>query len=212
MARVLVACEYSGKVRNAFRDLGHDAWSCDLLPADDGSEFHVTGDVIPLLSEDWDLMVAHPPCTYLTNAGVRWLAGNVERQVNMREGAKFFRTLLDANIPLVAVENPVMHKYAVEIVGRRQDQIVQPWMFGHPEQKGTGLWLRGLPKLTPTNDVRELMLSLPKKERHRIHYLAPTADRWKLRSETYQGIADAMAAQWSPLLDGNQAVITREEN
>ena len=194
--KVLVACEYSGKVREAFRKLGHDAWSCDLLPADDNSPYHYQCDVLTLLDKGWDMMVAHPPCTYLTNAGVTWLHRQPGRWKKVREGAEFFKTLLEADIPLIAVENPIMHKYAVEIIGRRQDQVLQPWMFGHTERKGTCLWLKGLPKLTPTNIVKEEMLKLPKNQQQRLHYLPPSKDRWKLRSETYQGIADAMAEQW----------------
>jgi len=194
--RVLVACEYSGRVREAFRKLGHDAWSCDILPADDGSEYHIQDDVLKHLDEGWDLMIAHPPCTYLTNAGVTWLYRQEGRWEKMREGAEFFKKLLDASIPMIAVENPIMHKYAVEIIGRRQDQVIQPWMFGHMESKGTCLWLKGLPKLTPTNDVKTEMLKLPKNVQQRMHYLPPSPDRWKLRSTTYQGIADAMADQW----------------
>lgn len=195
--RVLVACEYSGKVREAFRKLGHDAWSCDLLPSDDNSPYHYQGDVFDIINDGWDLMIAHPPCTYLTNAGVSWLYKKEGRWEDMRNGAMFFKLLLDARIPKIAVENPIMHKYAVEIIGRRQDQVIQPWMFGHTEQKATCLWLKGLPKLEPTNNVKEEMMKLDPKVRQRLHYLPPSKDRWKLRSETYQGIADAMAAQWS---------------
>lgn len=194
--RVLVACEYSGKVREAFRRLGHDAWSCDLLPADDNSPYHYQGDVFDIIDQGWDLMIAHPPCTYLTNAGVSWLYRKEGRWDQMKDGAEFFRRLLDAPIPKIAVENPIMHKYAVEIIGRRQDQVIQPWMFGHMEQKATCLWLKGLPELKPTNNVKEEMLKLPKTVTQRLHYLPPSKDRWKIRSETYQGIADAMASQW----------------
>ena len=116
--------------------------------------------------------------------------------MKMKLGAIFFRRLLDADIPRVAVENPIMHKYAAEIVGRRQDQVVQPWMFGHPEQKATCLWLRGLPPLIPTDDVRDEMLALPERERQRLHYMGPGPDRSKARSTTFAGIAAAMAAQW----------------
>lgn len=200
--RVLVACEYSGKVREAFRKLGHDAWSCDLLPADDGSPYHYQGDVFDIINDGWDLMIAHPPCTYLTNAGVSWLYRKEGRWEQMREGAEFFKLLMDAPIPKIAVENPIMHKYAVEIIGRRQDQVIQPWMFGHMEQKATCLWLKGLPLLKPTNDVKEEMLKLPKEVIQRLHYLPPSKDRWKIRSETYQGIADAMAAQWGIIKAG----------
>ena len=194
--RVLVACEYSGKVREAFRKLGHDAWSCDLLPADDNSPYHYQGDVFDIIDQNWDLMIAHPPCTYLTNAGVSWLYRKEGRWDQMKDGAEFFKKLLEADIPKIAVENPIMHKYAVEIIGRRQNQVVQPWMFGHMEQKATCLWLKGLPELKPTNNVKEDMLKLPKTVAQRLHYLPPSKDRWKIRSETYQGIADAMANQW----------------
>ena len=194
--RVLVACEYSGKVREAFRKLGHDAWSCDLLPADDDSPYHYQGDIFEIINDGWDLMIAHPPCTYLTNAGVSWLYRKEGRWDQMRDGAEFFKNLLEADIPMIAVENPIMHKYAVEIIGRRQDQVIQPWMFGHMEQKGTCLWLKNLPLLKETNNVKEEMLKLPKNVQQRLHYLPPSKDRWKIRSETYQGIADAMAAQW----------------
>lgn len=198
--RVLVACEYSGRVREAFRKLGHDAWSCDLLPSDDNSPYHIQGDVLDILNDGWDLMVAHPPCTYLTNAGVTWLHKQPERWEQMRDGAEFFKTLLNAPIPLIAVENPIMHKYAVEIIGRRQDQVLQPYMFGHMERKATCLWLKGLPKLIPTNDVKAEMLKLPKNVQQRLHYLPPSPDRWKLRSMTFQGIADAMADQWNNVI------------
>ena len=194
--RILVACEYSGKVREAFRKLGHDAWSCDLLPADDNSPYHIQGDVLEQLDKGWDLMIAHPPCTYLTNAGVSWLYKKEGRWDDMREGAEFFKALLDAPIPKIAVENPIMHKYAVETIGRRQDQVIQPWMFGHTEQKATCLWLKGLEPLVPTNNVKDEMMKLDPKVRQRLHYLPPSKDRWKIRSETYQGIADAFAAQW----------------
>jgi hypothetical protein len=194
--RILIACEYSGKVRKAFRKLGHDAWSCDLLPSDDNSPYHIQGDVLEVLDDGWDIMIAHPPCTYLTNAGVTWLTRQPGRHELMVDGARFFKKLLEAPIPLIAVENPIMHKYAVEIIGRRQDQVLQPWMFGHTERKATCLWLKGLPKLQETNNVKEEMLKLPKNIQQRLHYLPPSKDRWKLRSTTYQGIANAMAEQW----------------
>lgn len=197
--RILVACEFSGRVREAFRKLGHDAWSCDLLPADDNSPYHIQDDVLKHLDDGWGMMIAHPPCTYLTNAGVSWLHKRPERWQQMREGAEFFKTLLEADIPLIAVENPVMHKYAVEIIGRRQDQVLQPWMFGHTERKATCLWLKNLPKLVPTDNVKEEMLKLPKNRQQRLHYLSPSPERWKLRSTTFQGIANAMAAQWGNL-------------
>lgn len=198
--RVLVACEFSGIVRDAFLARGHDAMSCDILPTESPGP-HYQGDVLDILGDGWDLMVAHPPCTYLTNAGVRWLLGDYghkmaltslvgdERWAAMRDGAAFFRALLDAPIPRIAVENPIMHRYAIEAIGRRQDQVVQPWQFGDPVQKAVGLWLVGLPLLLPTGPICE--------ERHQlVHRMAPSADRAHKRSKFFPGIADAMAAQW----------------
>lgn len=194
--RVLVACEYSGTVRDAFRAKGHDAMSCDILPTDvDGP--HYQGDVRDIINDGWDLMIAHPPCTYLTNSGVTWLHKDPSRWEKLDEGAAFFKSLLDAPIQRIAVENPIMHKYAKERIGGvKQSQVIQPWMFGHMEQKATCLWLKGLPLLKPTKDVKAEMMALPDNQRQRLHYLPPSEDRWKKRSETFQGIADAMAEQW----------------
>jgi hypothetical protein len=196
--RVLVACEYSGRVRDAFRKLGHDAMSCDLLPSDsDIPGYHYQGDIFDLDLRQFDLMIAHPPCTYLSNSGVCHLHKDISRWPKLFEGAEFFKKLLDAPIPMIAVENPIMHKYSKTLIGGvKQSQIVQPWMFGHMEQKATCLWLKGLPLLTPTDNVKEPMLKLPKNIRERLHYLPPSPDRWKIRSTTYQGIAEAMAKQW----------------
>lgn len=206
--RVLVACEYSGVVRDAFRALGHDAMSCDLLPTDVPGP-HYQGDVFDVWNDGWDLMIAHPPCTYLTKAGVRWLYDTLRyplRWQEMVDGAVFFRRLLDAPIPRVAVENPVMHGWGQKIVGRRADQVIQPWMFGHTERKGTGLWLRGLPPLLPTEDVYAETMALPARERDRVHYAPPGKDRWKVRSTTYTGIGAAMAEQWGGRIP---ALVTR---
>lgn len=186
--KVLVACEYSGTVRDAFIKRGHDAMSCDLLPTDKAGP-HYQGDVFDIINDGFDLMIAHPPCTYLCNSGVRWLHTDKSRMDKMREGAEFFKKLLECNIPKIAIENPIMHKYAKEIIGRNQDQIIQPWQYGHGETKATCLWLKGLPHLKPTNIVQG--------RTQRIHLLPPSKDRWKLRSTTFQGIADAMADQWS---------------
>ncbi|UCC87929.1 MAG: hypothetical protein JSV81_01150 [Anaerolineales bacterium] len=197
--KVLVACEYSGRVRDAFIKRGHDAMSCDILPTDvDGP--HYQGDVRDILNDGWDLMIAHPPCTYLTNSGVTWLHKDPSRWAKLDEGAAFFKMLLEAPVDRIAVENPIMHKYAKERIGGvKQSQVVQPWMFGHMEQKATCLWLKGLPMLKPTKDVKAEMMALPDSERQRLHYLPPSKDRWKKRSETFQGIADAMAEQWGNL-------------
>ena len=194
--KVLVACEYSGRVRDAFRARGHHAVSCDILPTDVAGPHH-EGDVRDILGEGWDLMIAHPPCTYLTNSGVTWLHKDPSRWAKLDDGAAFFKMLLAAPIERIAVENPIMHKYAKERIGGvKQSQVIQPWMFGHTEQKATCLWLKNLPLLQPTNNVKEQMMALPDNERQRLHYLPPSADRWKKRSETFQGIADAMAEQW----------------
>ena len=185
--KVLIACEYSGRVRDAFIAQGHQAVSCDLLPTDSPGP-HYQGDVFDIINDGWDLMIAHPPCTYLSNSGVSWLHKRPERWEQMREGAEFFKALLDADIPRIAIENPIMHKYAVEIIGRRQDQVIQPWQFGHGESKATCLWLKGLQELEPTQIVEG--------REQRMHLLPPSKDRWKIRSTTYQGIANAMSEQW----------------
>lgn len=187
--RVLVACEYSGVVRSAFQARGHTAVSCDLLPTDNPHGWHVQGDVLRILDHGWDLMVCHPPCTFLTNSGERWMKDNPERQEQRRQAVEFVRALLAAPIPRIALENPIGH---LSTAIRKPDQIIQPWMFGHGETKSTCLWLKGLPKLIPTNlvDGRE----------PRVHWMPPSADRWKLRSTTYAGIGAAMADQWGSRL------------
>lgn len=196
--KILIACEYSGRVRHAFEKLGHEVLSCDFEPAEDGASNHYQGDIRDVLYEGWDMMIAHPPCTYLTNSGVHWLHKDPERWAKLDDGAAFFKMLLDAPIPKKAIENPIMHKYAKERIGGiKQTQVIQPWMFGHMEQKATCLWLQGLPLLEPTNNVKSEMMLLPKRERERLHYLPPSPTRWKERSRTYRGIADAMASQWS---------------
>ena len=184
--RVLIACEHSGIVRDAFRARGHDAVSCDLLPTDRPGP-HVQGDVRPLLRERWDLVISHPPCTRLCLSGVRWLH---ERGLwtELTEAAALFRACLDANAPRIAVENPTMHRYALAAVGRGPDCSTQPWMHGDGETKRTCYWLRGLPPLTPTSIVDGRAA--------RVHRCPPGPDRWKHRSRTPTGIAVAMADQW----------------
>ncbi len=195
--RVLVACEYSGRVRRAFAAKGHDAWSCDMLESEDGSPNHIQGDALEVIaSQQWDMMIAHPPCTYLTNSGVCHLHKDPSRWAKLDDAAAFFLALWNAPIKLKAIENPIMHKYARERVGVDKSQVIQPWMFGHMETKATCLWLSGLPILMPTLDVRAPMMRLPKRERERLHYLSPGPNRWKERSRTYEGIAQAMADQW----------------
>jgi hypothetical protein len=198
--RVLVACEYSGRVRDAFIKNGHYAMSCDLLPSDSPHGDHYQGDVFDIIDDGWDLLIGHPPCTYLCNSGVSHLHRDSSRREKMYKGAAFFERLLNATIPKVCIENPIMHKYAKSLIGRSQSQVIQPWMFGHPQQKATCLWLKNLPLLTETNNVKNQMALLPKSDRQKMHWLPPSKDRWKIRSTTYQGIADAMADQWGSMI------------
>jgi len=195
--RFIVGCEYSGKVRDALIKMGHEAISCDLLPTDSAGPHH-QGDLFQFLKgKKFDAGIFHPPCTYLSNSGVCHLYTEDQRWKLMIEAAVFFRKILELDIPKIAIENPIMHGYAKSIIGQTQTQVIQPWMFGHTEKKATCLWLKGLPKLTETNNVKAEMEQLPVNEQQRLHYLPPSPDRWKLRSTTYQGIADAMAEQWS---------------
>lgn len=200
--KVLVACEFSGVVRNAFLDQGCDAWSCDLLPSEDGSNRHIVGDARDLLGDGWDLlMVAHPPCTRLCNSGVRWLTkppnGKTLDQMwgELEEGASLFSDFWNAPIGRICIENPVMHKHAkARITGYREfAQSIQPWQFGHPETKRTCLWLRNLPPLVATDivDGREA----------RVHRMPPGPKRWAERSRFFTGVAAAMAEQWGRVLD-----------
>ena len=197
--KVLIACEFSGIVRDAFIKKGHDAVSCDLLPTERPGP-HIQGDVLDiddldkeLLRETYDLVIGHPPCTYLCNSGVRWLHNkdksiNHDRWLKMQEASYFFGRLLHFESRMVAIENPIPHKYAIREIGSKYNQIIQPWQFGHGETKATCLWLYGLPKLKPTNIVSG--------RKARIHKMPPSKDRGRLRSITYQGIANAMASQW----------------
>lgn len=196
--RVLIACERSGAVRRAFRSLGHDAWSNDLHPADDGDLHHIEGDAIAAAyGQPWDLMIAHPECTFLANSGAKHLyAGmrkengpNADRWANMGAAAAFFLTLWNAPIPRIAIENPVMLGHPKRLFGiPEKSQSIQPWQFGHGETKETWLWLRGLPPLRPTDVVEG--------REQRIWKMTPGPDRKRLRSATFAGIAQAMAQQW----------------
>lgn len=196
--KVLIACEMSGVVREAFRKRGHDAWSCDLVTPLDNSPYHYTDDVINHLNEGWDLMIGHPPCTYLCNTGVRWLCQNEERQALLEQARKFFYALWDAPIERICLENPTPHKH-----GRLPpyQQHIQPWYFGHSVNKRTCLWLKNLPKLVPTKVVdKEEVITFPSgKTMGKWYYetsCLPHKDRATARSITFQGIADAMALQW----------------
>ncbi|WP_068305883.1 hypothetical protein [Pararhodobacter sp. CCB-MM2] len=215
--RVLIGCETSGVMRRAFARLGHDVWSCDLLPAEDGSNRHIRGDVRDILADGWDLlMVCHPPCTRLCNSGVRWLTtpppGRTrdEMWAELDEGAALFSACWKAPIERVALENPVMHGHARARLPADlpKPQIVQPWWFGEPFFKATGLYLRGLPRLTATD---KLTPPKPGTEAHKawsaIHRAPPGPDRWKFRSRTFEGVAAACAQQWA----GNAAHLTPAE-
>ena len=195
--RVLVACEFSGIVREAFASLGHDAWSCDLLPTEQEGN-HLQGDVISVLRDGWDLMVAHPPCTFLANSGVRWLYGGKGKVIDenrwreMELSSNFFKALLNAPIKRKAIENPIMHMHAKKIIGREYSQIIQPYQFGHGETKATCLWLENLLPLKPTRIVEDRVA--------RVHKEPPSPERWKNRSRALKGIAEAMAQQWGTYL------------
>lgn len=187
--RVLVACEFSGVVREAFRKKGHDAWSCDLLESEGN---HIQGDVMEVVDDGWDMMIAHPPCTYLAVSGLHWNKRIPGRGVKTEEALKFVEALLSCDIERIALENPVG---AISTRIRKPDQIIQPWMFGEDASKKTCLWLKNLPLLQPTNVIRKDRYSNQTPSGQ--NKLGPSPDRWKLRSITYQGIADAMAEQWS---------------
>ena len=180
--RVLIACEFSGIVRDAFALRGHDAWSCDLLPTEIPGK-HIEGNVLDVLEDGWDLMIAHPPCTDLAVSGARWFKDKTEEQA---QAIDFFMALIEAPIPRIAAENPIS---IMSTRYRKPDQIIQPWQYGHGETKATCLWLKGLPKLTPTDVVDG--------RAQRVHRLPPGPNRWKDRSRTFPGIAKAMAEQWS---------------
>lgn len=202
--RVLIACEFSGRVREAFRAHGHDAWSNDLLPAEDGSPHHYWCDVRKVLHLGWDLMIAHPTCTRMANSGVRWMRGgrNKKRMAQMMADVEFYVTLWNAPIARVCLENPVMHKYAKKGLARLagplpKRQFVQPWQFGEPMFKSTGYLTRGLPKLIHTNVLKPPKKGTKKyKDWSWVHRATPGPNRWKIRSRTPSAIARAMAAQW----------------
>lgn len=199
--KVLVACEFSGTVREEFRKRGHDAWSCDILDAEDNSPYHYKEDVTKIIDKGWDLMIAHPPCTYLTVAGARWFYHPDDkhlpyeqrrphplypnRKQQQEDALDFVKLLMNANIEKIAIENPIS---VISSRIRKPDQIIQPWQFGHGETKKTCLWLKNLPLLTPTNIVAG--------RDNRIHMMPPGPDRWRERSRTFKGIAEAIATQW----------------
>lgn len=204
--KVLIACESSGTVREAFRALGHEAWSADLLPADDGSPYHIQGDVLQVLANGWDLMVAHPPCTYLSVSGMHWTTRGLRDPKLTEDALEFARALMDAPIPRICIENPVS---IISSRIRKPDQIIQPWQFGDDASKKTCLWLKNLPKLNNEDRskwVKGRIVGEDKRGRTIVRWanqcdsgqnrLGPSEDRWKERSKTYKGIAQAMAQTW----------------
>lgn len=193
--KVLVACEFSGAVRDAFAKKGHEAWSCDLLPTEVSEGNHIQDDVLNHLDKGWDLLIGHPPCTHLAVSGAAWFKDKRHLQ---QAALQFFCDLLNAPIPMIAIENPVC--IAASAI-RKPNQIIQPWMFGHGETKATCLWLKNLPLLQPTNVVEG--------REQRLHRLPPSPERWKLRSKTYQGIADAMADQWTKSVKSGFGVVEK---
>lgn len=206
--RVLIACEYSGRVRDAFSKRGHDAWSCDLLPTEVPGN-HYQGDVFDIINDGWDLMIAHPPCTRLANSGAKHLyigcskrnGINPLKWEEMERGAEFFNKIKNAKIEKKAIENPVMHAHAAHLTGGRATQYIQPWWFGEKKNKATGFRLFGLDKLIKTNVVGPMPKTVLKgtpeyRSWNEVWYVSPGPDRWKERSRTYQGVADSMAQQW----------------
>ena len=196
--KVLVACEYSGVVREAFRAKGHDAWSCDLLPAEDNSPYHYQTDIFNILYDSWDLMIGHPPCTYLCSSGLHWNLKDPTRKEKTEEAVDFFTYLYYAPIDKIALENPIG---IMSTVLRKPDQIIQPWMFGHDASKATCLWLKNLPPLEPTQFVEPRVVNGKRRWANQTdsgqNRLGPSEDRWKIRSRTYEGIAQAMVEQWT---------------
>lgn len=226
MSKILIACEESQAVTKAFRARGHEAYSCDLLDCSGGHpEWHIKGDAIDALySREWDLVIAHPPCTIITNSGVRWLVSrkarpgyawddrlqifaNPARFEELAEACRFFNKFISyfAYSGRGVIENPIPHKYAADLLLDDYDQLIQPHQFGHTETKATCLWLYGVPELQKTNNVYDEMMQLSYAERSKIHYASPGPERAKLRSKTYTGIAEAMAEQWGGIIN-NQKV------
>lgn len=204
--KVLIACESSGTVREAFRSLGHEAWSADILPADDNSPYHLQGDVLQVLANGWDLMIAHPPCTYLSVSGMHWTTRGLRDPKLTEDALEFARALMDAPIPRIAIENPVS---IISSRIRKPDQIIQPWQFGDDASKKTCLWLKNLPKLNNEDRSKWIPGRIVGEDKRGMtivrwanqcdsgqNKLGPSADRWKERSKTYNGIAQAMAQTW----------------
>jgi len=192
--KILVACEYSGRVRESFRALGHDAWSCDLLPSEDNSDHHIVGDCLSLINDNWEMMIAHPPCTYLAVSGMHWTTRGLRDPQLTEDALEFVKKLMYAPIPRICIENPVS---IISSRIRKPDQIIQPWWFGEDASKKTCLWLSGLSPLIATNPLPgDNKTRRANQTQNGQNKLGPSADRWKERSRTYLGIAKAMADQW----------------
>jgi len=201
--KILVACEESQAVTKEFRKLGHEAYSCDILPSSGGHpEWHLQQDVTELLEQEWDMIIAFPPCTHLAVSGAAWFKQKRE-DGRQQQGIDFFMLFANAKCDKICIENPIG---IMSRLWRKPDQIVQPWMFGHPESKATCFWLKGLPKLTETNNVKHIFDTLPKNQQQRIHYLPPPKDRGHLRSKTFEGIAKAIATQFSDFVASGLSV------
>jgi len=197
MGKVLIACEESQAVTKEMRALGVEAYSCDIEPCSGGfPEWHIQGDVTPLLEQEWDMIIAFPPCTHLAVSGAAWFKQK-RKDGRQQQGIDFFMLFANAKCQRIAIENPVG---IISSIWRKPDQIIQPWMFGHPESKATCLWLKSLPKLIETCNVKSVFDTLPKNQQQRLHYLPPSKDRAAMRSKTFPGIAKAMAEQWVSLL------------
>lgn len=198
--KVLVACEFSGRVREAFAGRGHHAVSCDLLPSENcvtENAKHYQGNVLDILYDDWDLIIAHPPCTYLAQSGVQWLKVKEGRWEQMLEAVEFFNLFLSHPCEKICIENPIMHSHAKQrLLNSNYTQKIQPYFFGHKERKQTCLWLKGLPKLKVTDNVETSLFAIHVADKDKVHWEPPGPDRQKNRSRTYQGVADAMGAQW----------------
>lgn len=198
MSRVLIACEFSGIVREAFRRKGHDAWSCDLLPAEDGSQYHYQCDVLTILDKGWDLMIAHPECTFLCSSGLHWNTKDPKRALETARALKFVKLLMDAPIDKICIENPVG---CISTNIRPADQYIQPWQHGHDASKKTGLWLKNLPLIQPTKIIHPRLVNGKPRWGNQTdsgqNKLGPSPDRWKERSRTYPGIAEAFALFWA---------------
>ena len=198
--KILIACEFTQIITNEFRERGHDAYSCDIIPTEGNPDFHIQDNVLRHLNENWDMMIAHPPCTFLCNSGVHWLSKDPDRWDKLQLAAEFFNRLAEAPISKICIENPIPHKYAKQKLKSKYRQIIQPYQYGHGEQKATCLWLKNLPMLHHTSNTYDWdnlqYKNIITERKQRIANISPGPNRSKERSRTYTGIAKAMALQW----------------